>query len=297
MSRKSVYSIYRAKCMITNKSYIGFTNDFERRKIQHKSDSKSSNSKFYLAIRKHGWKSFEWSVVYQSYNREHTLKEMEPYFIEQYDSFNNGYNSTLGGESISPDIIFVKEYVVMYPNGKIESIENLNKFCRDKNLQVTGMRDVAIGNKKRYKGYQVRYKHDKKPFFLEEEIGQKKITSYKLRDPFGIIHYTENLKQFCIGKNINLGAMYQVLIGNRSHHKFWQIKHKDDDNEFCQNINNNRRKSNNGSRYIITDPHGIRYHTENLNEFCDNNKLTNQCMYNVANGKNKHHKGWQCSKI
>ena len=63
--------------------------------------------------------------MYQSKDREHTLKTMEPYFINEYDSFNNGYNSTIGGEG-TLGIIVTEEHknkIGKANRGKIRSQE------------------------------------------------------------------------------------------------------------------------------------------------------------------------------
>lgn len=95
-----IYTIYKSVNTINGKVYIGFDSNWPNRLAIHKSNSKKVNYKFYRAIRKYGWDSFEWSVLYQSTDRQHTLKEMENHFICEYDSFKNGYNSTLGGEGV-----------------------------------------------------------------------------------------------------------------------------------------------------------------------------------------------------
>lgn len=96
-----IYSIYKATNTVNGKVYIGFDSNWPKRRITHKCASKSQNHKFYYAIRKHGWESFIWEVIYQSQDREHTLSVMEPLFILEYNSMSEGYNSTAGGEGIS----------------------------------------------------------------------------------------------------------------------------------------------------------------------------------------------------
>ena len=54
------------------------------------------NSKFANSIRKWGWDAFEGRVLEEVYKED--LNELEKFYIEQFDSFKNGYNSTLGGE-------------------------------------------------------------------------------------------------------------------------------------------------------------------------------------------------------
>lgn len=99
----NIYSIYKATNIITNQYYIGFDSNWPKRQKQHKNESFNKNLKsfhhyFHRAIRKYGWDSFQWEVIYQSLDGDHCLKEMENHFIKEYDSFNNGYNMTLGGE-------------------------------------------------------------------------------------------------------------------------------------------------------------------------------------------------------
>jgi group I intron endonuclease len=93
-----IHTIYKFVNQINGKVYIGFDSRWPNRTIVHKSSSKKQDSKFYRAIRKYGWNNFQSEAIYQSLDREHTLHVMENYFIEQYDSFHNGYNSTLGGD-------------------------------------------------------------------------------------------------------------------------------------------------------------------------------------------------------
>ena len=54
------------------------------------------NSKFARSIRKWGWDAFEGRVLEEVY--EEDLNELEKFYIEQFDSYKNGYNSTIGGE-------------------------------------------------------------------------------------------------------------------------------------------------------------------------------------------------------
>jgi len=92
-----IHTIYKSVNTKNGKIYIGFDSNWPNRMFVHKSASKKQDCKFYRAIRKYGWDSFQWSIVYQSQDREHTLNVMETFFIQEHDSFYNGYNSTLGG--------------------------------------------------------------------------------------------------------------------------------------------------------------------------------------------------------
>ena len=59
-------------------------------------DDLNYNSKFANSIRKWGWDAFEGRVLEEVY--EEDLNELEKFYIEQFDSFKNGYTTTLGGE-------------------------------------------------------------------------------------------------------------------------------------------------------------------------------------------------------
>jgi group I intron endonuclease len=98
-----VYTIYKATNIVNNKVYIGFTSlTLDERSSRHRANSSNNeNTKFYKSIRKYGWNNFIWEIIYQSLNYEHTLNEMERHFIEEYNSYKDGYNSTLGGEGCS----------------------------------------------------------------------------------------------------------------------------------------------------------------------------------------------------
>ena len=94
----SIYSIYSAYCVVTKQHYIGFDSKWPNRRSDHKRESqKNNNIKFYNAIKKYGWDSFVWNVIYQSKDGKHCLNVMEPHFITEYDSIKNGYNTTSGG--------------------------------------------------------------------------------------------------------------------------------------------------------------------------------------------------------
>ena len=99
----NIYSIYKATNKNNNKVYIGFDENWPKRKEDHYYQSNHRTRRFYSAIKHYGWDAFEWEVLYQSTDGEHCLKVMENYFITEYRSFIgfpdcNGYNMTLGGD-------------------------------------------------------------------------------------------------------------------------------------------------------------------------------------------------------
>lgn len=93
--------IYKYTNLINGKSYIGQTTLPENRKSSHKSSSLNPNSKdyekvFYRAIRKYGWENFSYEILEECDISE--LQERECYYMELFNSVENGYNIQLAGE-------------------------------------------------------------------------------------------------------------------------------------------------------------------------------------------------------
>ena len=90
--------IYIIKNKINNKVYIGqTTNTVQYRFAQHltNADLEYKNGHLYNAMKKYGKENFYVETIEEVSNKN--LNEREIYWIA-YDSFNNGYNSTIGGE-------------------------------------------------------------------------------------------------------------------------------------------------------------------------------------------------------
>lgn len=91
--------IYLIENKINNKKYVGKTYlTLDERFTQHVSDSKkpSINRPLYNAFNKHGVENF--SIQLLGEFEEGVLEEKEIEFIKTFDSYNNGYNATLGGD-------------------------------------------------------------------------------------------------------------------------------------------------------------------------------------------------------
>jgi len=97
-----IYSIYKIVNILNGKIYIGFTSKIKpiRRWYEHvNSANNGSNILLHRAIRKYGIDNFIFTVIYQSLDRDYTLRVMEPKFISEYKTFSKtGYNLTSGGE-------------------------------------------------------------------------------------------------------------------------------------------------------------------------------------------------------
>lgn len=83
----------------TNECYIGQSVDIQRRKQQHIYSSQKEDSPLYRAMRKYGLEKFSFSILEECSIEQ--LDERERYWIKYFDSYNKGYNQTLGGQYCS----------------------------------------------------------------------------------------------------------------------------------------------------------------------------------------------------
>ena len=88
-----MYYIYKFTNKINGKVYIGQTNNIEKRKRGHKSESFNPNANgynlpFHCAIRKYGWENFDFEIIEEiadDFSYEY-VNEREIYFIQKFDS-------------------------------------------------------------------------------------------------------------------------------------------------------------------------------------------------------------------
>lgn len=95
--------IYKISNTVNNRVYIGQTVfSIEERWKQHISASFDTGFRgdklLYRAMRKHGRDKFHIETIEKV--EDNKLSERETYWIKYYDSYNNGYNMTLGGEGV-----------------------------------------------------------------------------------------------------------------------------------------------------------------------------------------------------
>lgn len=98
------FYVYKITNKLNNKIYIGKTNNLERRWSEHIANATSNDDarikrspKLYNSIIKYGADQFVKEIIFQSEN-EKLVYEKEIEYIKTYNSINEGFNITLGGE-------------------------------------------------------------------------------------------------------------------------------------------------------------------------------------------------------
>lgn len=94
-------SIYKATSP-TGMVYVGkTTKSLEERIKKHHRDADHYDMKMSRAIRKYGIENFKWEILEENVDLS-LLDEREIFYINLFDSYANGLNSTFGGDGGSP---------------------------------------------------------------------------------------------------------------------------------------------------------------------------------------------------
>lgn len=89
--------IYKITKIQNGKSYIGKSNDIERRFKEHQTKGKTSKIPVDEAIEKYGVNAFTYEIIEQCSLED--LNECEQHWIKYYNTKNNGYNCNDGGDA------------------------------------------------------------------------------------------------------------------------------------------------------------------------------------------------------
>lgn len=104
-----MYWVYSIRNLVNDKRYIGITNDLKSRLYHHKYDllnNRHKNLKLQRAFNKYGFENFEFSMLEElDVLDKNFVAEREIYYINLYDSCDNGYNQTYGGDCYGDRII------------------------------------------------------------------------------------------------------------------------------------------------------------------------------------------------
>jgi group I intron endonuclease len=122
--------VYKLTNTLNNKCYIGITNrTLEIRWCEHKqrANQNNRNSRLYAAIRKYGEDSFTKEVICFA-ESDDELRDLEKRYILEYDTYNSGYNSNLGGHGFLHFPEEIRKKISDSQKGKIISEESKKKM-------------------------------------------------------------------------------------------------------------------------------------------------------------------------
>lgn len=268
-NKEKTFVVYKHTCIVTNKSYVGITCDYERRNKDHQNKLSGCRA-FSSAIKKYGWSEFSHEILATGLTL-HSANHFESFYIKHFNSMTpNGYNLRTGGDvsllndeakkkigdanrgknhpqfgKIGSESHKSKKYLVIMPSGDIEIINGLRDFCRKNGLRPESMHSVVSGRIKHHKGYR-----------CEKYIN-------------GL--YTDE----------------QLNVISKEWAKEWYdhvpIK-KGESSPFSK-------------KHIIITPNGDAFVINGLTHFCRENGLEQSGLNAVSSGKVKHSKGHLCEKF
>ena len=142
------YYIYKVTDLINGKIYIGQTNKYHERRLQHERCSPNEDCDFHRAIQEHGKENFRWEVICTTTSKEEA-NELEKRYIAEYNTYREGYNMTKGGIGASMwnarpvvcldlDGTFVKRYDSANEAEHTDGYWNVVQCCRGNLRQSCG---------------------------------------------------------------------------------------------------------------------------------------------------------------
>ena len=151
--------IYKVTNKINNKIYIGQTNNFHKRQLEHYADNRTNHQAFKRALNKYKREDFEWKIIDVCISREEANKA-EKYYIKLYNSkVPHGYNIASGGEGGSNWNI--KLIVMLDLDGKfIKKYDCIAQCENETGLDHSMISACCKGKHLKYKDYIFMYEKD-----------------------------------------------------------------------------------------------------------------------------------------
>lgn len=211
--------IYIYTNKINGKQYIGQTScSLKKRHMQHLHQNETYFDK---ALKKYGFENFNLDILEDNIFDAEELNQKEIYYIDKFDTFNNGYNMTRGGNTLPIENITypirTRRNTQKFFQEDIEAVIELLKttdFSFDKIAEITNTNlnfviDVNRGKRKfsSYNQFQFPIRKNKKHIKLSNELFQSII--FELQK--------DELSERQIGELLNIPS-YTVGQINRGKH-------------------------------------------------------------------------------
>ena len=275
--------IYKIENKVNGKLYIGLSINIKERWIAHKVQLRKNihyNSHLQASWNKYGEDSFIFSIL--EHCEVDKLSNREKYYIDLYDTYNNGYNMTPGGENGTTGIYNGNHNKTKYTfynfDGRIESNTTLMDFCIKYNYDYRNCHiySVAAGTRDIFDGWVT----DKN--VLEQSRRGAKYIFYNID---GRITEYLTQSQFNIMYELNSdSAISALILGKVKQFKGW-FKSEDDINSYKQQLIKNKRD-------IINESGEVKYNVTQK-EFRELTGCDSCSSSQLFSGKYKIVKGWK----
>lgn len=148
-----ISGIYKFENKINHHVYIGQSKNILQRYQDHLSRYKHPrttnseyNSIFHQALRKYGIENFTFEIIEECPPVLEILNQREIYWIAYYDSYNNGYNATLGGQTgVVTSYKLTDDIITMIKNDLINSNLTYNELHKKYNISTGRISEINTG--------------------------------------------------------------------------------------------------------------------------------------------------------
>lgn len=136
------WCIYKHTNKINGKVYIGQTCQKPERRWQNGKGYEGS-PKFWPAIVEFGWDNFSHEILVDNITTQAEANAMEQKYIAEYNSYENGYNATLGGTFEEREVICIEDLIIYNSLSECARInnfatQNLSQNCCKNHRTLNG---------------------------------------------------------------------------------------------------------------------------------------------------------------
>lgn len=316
----SLPGVYQITNDNTGKFYIGSTiRPLKERISQHFSYLRGGthqNQKLQNSYNKYGESSFtarslEVFIVDKKQCQDFSF-EREQFWIDLFNSVENGYNINKKVEKPNPRIFTIQDrieeglrkseggYLVKFPDQEDEyfvaSLALFAEFWPKYKLQHSSLTACARGEIGHHRGFRVRFANPDKQVEYIKKYDQGEDT-FVLFDPQGKRYSTNNLSRFCREHELekNRVALLLCAQGKNHHSAGWQCYYVQEAPEEYIPLEQKAKYK----KYKLIDPEGKEYITQNLKQFATERQLNENTLRKVASPKykNKSYRGWLCKLV
>lgn len=197
--------IYKITNLINNKVYIGQSVDIAKRWSAHKHPQNNEKTALQAAFHKYGIENFQFEIIEEC--KEDELNDKEMYWIEFYNSYNDGgYNMTRGGEK----------------NHKMDYENIIKVFLQNKSINKTSEElQIHYGTVKRALDY----------YSIPYDKNHSKPKAIVMIDPYTLkeIQHFTSIVEAARFLNISDSAIRKCLKGNSNiaGGYYWKIENEE----------------------------------------------------------------------
>lgn len=224
--------IYKITNNINGHCYIGQSVDIKTRWHHHRNyPVENSNYPLYLAFKKYGLDNFSFEIVEECEISE--LDEKEIFYIQQFNSYENGYNQTLGGSGRRGSVVKIslndlyeiyelllhsnltqREIAILYKigedtlseinQGKTRQLEGysypLRKNKNDKNYCIDCGKEILFTSTRCAKCSKIASRLNDRPSREELKIAIRTRSFLDVGRQYGVSD--NSIRKWCIGYNL-----------------------------------------------------------------------------------------------